>query len=77
MRGVILDIVFNVSLLYAEETRRKLCAQSCKANFWVYLFYNPISLLCVIVWTALARYNSFFFSFLSHTTIMERGDRIS
>ena len=47
---------------YVGEARRKLCAQSCKA-MWLgelMLYYNPISLKSVMVWTSSARYKLIF-----------------
>ena len=57
--------------LFVWEARRKLCAQSSKVNDrvdWVNLYYNPISIIRVMLWTASARYYLIFF-FFSHCYI--------
>ena len=52
--------------IHAGEARRKLCAQSCKANDWV---YNLISLLSVKGWMASAKYTFIFHLSLRYNVI--------
>ena len=51
-----------IQVILSNGARRKLCT-GCKANDWLILYYNPISLLSVMVWSASAR-SSLFFLFL-------------